>query len=205
MPAPVLSPICELFLFYFSCVSSNDWILWNSSVSGLNFVINRHASTGRPSIVSMSLGGGASSSLDNAVASVSTISYTPSNSTPENSFTSSQAPEFTSRLPLVTPTLTLAAPLPQELLQQSQSVQAQSLMLVLPSPTTVPSSTSSLLDKMLSLLGLEVPPLLTTSLVPLWYVIFFFIYCSWADGLNTSNLGDTSYCWSYCLPHWSPG
>ncbi|KAJ3565687.1 hypothetical protein NP233_g7471 [Leucocoprinus birnbaumii] len=39
-------------------------------VSGLNFVASRHSSTGRPSIVSMSLGGSASTALDNAVASL---------------------------------------------------------------------------------------------------------------------------------------
>lgn len=39
-------------------------------VSGLNFVANRASSTGRPSIVSMSLGGSASTSLDNAVTSL---------------------------------------------------------------------------------------------------------------------------------------
>ncbi|KAF5355879.1 hypothetical protein D9756_003749 [Leucocoprinus leucothites] len=41
-----------------------------SSVSGLNYVLTLAKSTGRPSIVSMSLGGGASDSLDSAVASV---------------------------------------------------------------------------------------------------------------------------------------
>lgn len=44
------------------------------SISGLNFVINSARASGRPSIVSMSLGGGASTSLDNAVASVRRIS-----------------------------------------------------------------------------------------------------------------------------------
>ncbi|XP_006464052.1 serine proteinase [Agaricus bisporus var. bisporus H97] len=39
-------------------------------VSGLNFVGQRAASSGRPTIASMSLGGGASSSLDSAVASL---------------------------------------------------------------------------------------------------------------------------------------
>ncbi|KAF5387942.1 hypothetical protein D9615_000786 [Tricholomella constricta] len=39
-------------------------------VSGLNFVANSAASSGRPSIVSMSLGGGVSSSMDNAVLSL---------------------------------------------------------------------------------------------------------------------------------------
>jgi len=38
-------------------------------VSGLNFVINSAQASGRPSIVSMSLGGGISTTLDNAVAS----------------------------------------------------------------------------------------------------------------------------------------
>ncbi|KAK7678555.1 hypothetical protein QCA50_018427 [Cerrena zonata] len=39
-------------------------------VSGLNFVLNSARSSGRPSIATMSLGGGASTSLDNAVASL---------------------------------------------------------------------------------------------------------------------------------------
>ncbi|KAF4572937.1 subtilisin-like serine protease [Pleurotus pulmonarius] len=39
-------------------------------VSGLNFVLSSARSSGRPSIVSMSLGGGASTALDNAVASL---------------------------------------------------------------------------------------------------------------------------------------
>jgi len=39
-------------------------------VSGLNWVLTQSKSTGRPSIVSMSLGGGATSTLDNAVASL---------------------------------------------------------------------------------------------------------------------------------------
>jgi heme/copper-type cytochrome/quinol oxidase subunit 1 len=41
------------------------------SVSGLNFVLTSARASGRSSIVSMSLGGSASTSLDNAVASVS--------------------------------------------------------------------------------------------------------------------------------------
>lgn len=41
-----------------------------NSVSGLNFVLTSARSSGRPSIATMSLGGGASTSLDNAVASV---------------------------------------------------------------------------------------------------------------------------------------
>ena len=41
------------------------------SVSGLNFVLTSARASGRPSIVSMSIGGSASTSLDNAVASVS--------------------------------------------------------------------------------------------------------------------------------------
>ncbi|KAF9466801.1 serine protease [Collybia nuda] len=39
-------------------------------VSGLNFVLSSARSSGRPSIVSMSLGGGASTALDNAVATL---------------------------------------------------------------------------------------------------------------------------------------
>ncbi|KAF9496181.1 peptidase 1 [Pleurotus eryngii] len=39
-------------------------------VSGLNFVLSSARSSGRPTIVSMSLGGGASTALDNAVASL---------------------------------------------------------------------------------------------------------------------------------------
>ena len=41
------------------------------SVSGLNFILTSARASGRPSIVSMSFGGSASTSLDNAVASVS--------------------------------------------------------------------------------------------------------------------------------------
>ncbi|KAG5634525.1 hypothetical protein H0H81_001652 [Sphagnurus paluster] len=41
-------------------------------VSGLNFVATSAAASGRPSIVSMSLGGGASTALDNAVTSLTT-------------------------------------------------------------------------------------------------------------------------------------
>jgi cerevisin len=40
------------------------------SVSGLNWVLTQARSSGRPSIVSMSLGGGAATALDNAVASL---------------------------------------------------------------------------------------------------------------------------------------
>ncbi|KAF9445349.1 peptidase 1 [Macrolepiota fuliginosa MF-IS2] len=39
-------------------------------VSGLNFVGQQHSSSGRPTVASMSLGGGASTALDNAVASL---------------------------------------------------------------------------------------------------------------------------------------
>ncbi|KAF5352594.1 hypothetical protein D9756_006339 [Leucocoprinus leucothites] len=61
-------------------------------VSGLNFVANRASSTGRPSIVSMSLGGSASTSLDNAVTSVRVPSplpsHTPTYIHPPNKLTS---------------------------------------------------------------------------------------------------------------------
>ena len=40
------------------------------SVSGLNFILTSARASGLPLIVSMPLGGGASTSLDNAVASV---------------------------------------------------------------------------------------------------------------------------------------
>lgn len=40
-------------------------------VSGLNFALTQSQASGRPSIVSMSLGGSASRALDNAVAAVS--------------------------------------------------------------------------------------------------------------------------------------
>lgn len=43
----------------------------DDSVSGLNFVLTSVQASGRPSIATMSLGGGATTSLDNAVASVS--------------------------------------------------------------------------------------------------------------------------------------
>ncbi|KAJ3508472.1 hypothetical protein NLJ89_g5739 [Agrocybe chaxingu] len=39
-------------------------------ISGLNWVMNKAKSTGRPSVMNLSLGGGASSALDNAVASL---------------------------------------------------------------------------------------------------------------------------------------
>ena len=39
-------------------------------VSGLNFVLSQARSSGRPTIASMSLGGGVSTALDNAVASL---------------------------------------------------------------------------------------------------------------------------------------
>ncbi|KAG6908317.1 hypothetical protein DXG01_005293 [Tephrocybe rancida] len=42
-------------------------VLDDSGISGLNFVASSAASSGRPSIASLSLGGGASSSLDNAL------------------------------------------------------------------------------------------------------------------------------------------
>ncbi|PSS34005.1 hypothetical protein PHLCEN_2v1909 [Hermanssonia centrifuga] len=45
-------------------------VLSDSGVSGLNWVATQARSSGRPSIATMSLGGGASTSLDNAVASV---------------------------------------------------------------------------------------------------------------------------------------
>jgi len=43
------------------------------SVSGLNYVLATAPNTGRPSIVSMSLGGGANSALDDAVTAVSIL------------------------------------------------------------------------------------------------------------------------------------
>lgn len=45
-------------------------VLTLGSISGLNWVLTQARASGRPSVVSMSLGGGASSSLDNAVASL---------------------------------------------------------------------------------------------------------------------------------------
>lgn len=39
-------------------------------VSGLNFVLSQARSSGRPTVASMSLGGGVSTALDNAVASL---------------------------------------------------------------------------------------------------------------------------------------
>ena len=41
------------------------------SVAGLNYVVRQAAQSGRPTIASMSLGGGASRALDNAVVAVS--------------------------------------------------------------------------------------------------------------------------------------
>ncbi len=63
---PVLSLTCE------SSQSCKISALLSSgiSVSGLNWVATQARSSGRPSIATMSLGGGASTSLDNAVASV---------------------------------------------------------------------------------------------------------------------------------------
>jgi len=63
----VLSRTCKLSLGISSLIA-----LLNTprSVSGLNWVVNDRASTGRPAIISMSLGGSASTALDNAVRSV---------------------------------------------------------------------------------------------------------------------------------------
>lgn len=65
---PVPSPICmffETFYLYAGKMTASSY-----SVSGLNFVLNTARSSGRPSIATLSLGGSASTALDNAIASV---------------------------------------------------------------------------------------------------------------------------------------
>ena len=45
------------------------------SISGINFVASEFARTRTPSVASMSLGGGVSNALDNAIVRVSSLAY----------------------------------------------------------------------------------------------------------------------------------
>jgi len=45
------------------------------SISGINWIISTQASTGRPAVVCMSIGGSASTAVDNAVAAVGCLFF----------------------------------------------------------------------------------------------------------------------------------
>lgn len=149
------------------------WPCWQltrfTSVSGMNFVAQSAAASRRPSVGSMSLGGGASTTLDNAVASVSRVSDTiqiraclisHANSLPVLVCISLWL--LVTIMPMPGTPLLLVLPLQTPLVRQPL------LMLALRSPTSDPWSTSSLPDRMSLVPGLAAQLTRTTFLELPW-------------------------------------
>ena len=71
MKVPVKTPICECLCFQLGGIKGADvCVPAIHSISGLNFVATEFQRTKSPSVASLSLGGGTSNAVDNAVVRV---------------------------------------------------------------------------------------------------------------------------------------
>ena len=67
MKVPVKTPICECLIFSWVGRRVLMYVSPIHSISGLNFVATEFQRTKSPSVASLSLGGGTSNAVDNAV------------------------------------------------------------------------------------------------------------------------------------------